>query len=271
MDILSGLGKTSRVRLSSVLRETKGIVSVEETAKILQIKKIKAAKILSLLAKKGWLSRVQRGLYIPVPLESRTPNVVLKDPWLIVWKLFSPGYIGGWSSAEYWHLTEQIFHTTIVMTTKTPRKRRLNFKGIKFQIHTIPDKFLFGLKPVWRNQFKVFISDPTRTILDMLSNPILGGGIRPTADVFNQYLDSPDKNLELLIEYGDRMGNGAFFKRLGFFLEKFEPESNGTIKACQSRITKGNAKLDPTLKSKKLITRWRLWIPESWEKNRNFD
>jgi hypothetical protein len=34
-----------------------------------------------------------------------------------------------------------------------------------------------------RGQVKVSVSDPTRTILDLLSDPALGGGIRSTMDM----------------------------------------------------------------------------------------
>ena len=34
----------------------------------------------------------------------------LEDPLVIAEKLFSPCYVGGWSAAEYWGITEQIFN-----------------------------------------------------------------------------------------------------------------------------------------------------------------
>ena len=127
---------------------------------------------------------------------------------------------------------------------------------------------MFGLKPVWRGQVKVSVSDPTRTILDMLSDPQLGGGIRSTGDVFRDYLKSENKKIDLLIEYADRLGNGSVFKRLGFLLEQFAQDEQNTIKLCQTRVTKGNSKLDPKLPGDKLVTRWRLWTPKNWAKER---
>jgi predicted transcriptional regulator of viral defense system len=127
---------------------------------------------------------------------------------------------------------------------------------------------MFGLKPVWRGQVKISVSDPTRTILDMLSDPQLGGGIRSTVDVFRDYLRSENKKIDLLIEYADRLGNGSIFKRLGFLLEQFAQDEQNMIKLCQTRLTKGNSKLDPKLPGDKLVTRWRLWTPKNWAKER---
>ncbi|HIJ57791.1 MAG TPA: hypothetical protein HPQ03_16940 [Deltaproteobacteria bacterium] len=263
---LTGIGKTDRERMAAIIRGTKGTVSVGDTARILGVTPTDAAKMLSRWTKKGWMSRVRQGLYIPVPLESRTADVPLEDPWLIADRLFSPCYIGGWSAAEYFDLTEQIFSTVVVMTVQKPRNRRPDIKNTTFLLRTVSEKAMFGLKPVWRGQVKVSVSDPTRTILDMLVDPVFGGGIRSVTDMLENYLSSENKNLEQLIEYGERLGNGAVFKRLGFLLERKASDEAEAIEKCYKRLTAGNAKLDPKLNNIRLITRWRLWVPENWKR-----
>jgi len=266
MEKITGLGTIDRERLTALIRGTKGTISVAESADILKVSSIDAAKMLARWAKKGWLSRVRRGIYIPIPLESRTTDVTLDDPWIVAERLFGPCYIGGWSAAEYWNLTEQIFRTIAVMTVQEPRKRTINIRGTNFLLRTVSGKNMYGLKSVWREQVKVSVSDATRTILDMLSDPGLGGGIRSTADMFRNYLKSENKNLDILIDYSMRLGNGAVFKRLGFLLERFSPEEKTIIGKCKSQLTKGNTKLDPKLGADKLVTRWKLWIPNNWVK-----
>lgn len=265
MQLISGLGKTDRKRLAALIRGTKGTVSVAEAAGILKVSPTDAAKMLARWASKGWLSRVRRGLYVPIPLESRTADVALEDPWMIANRLYSPCYIGGWSAAEHWGLTEQIFRTVVVMTTQRPRDRKPVIKGTSFLLRTVPQKAMFGLKSVWRGQVKISVSDPARTIVDMLADPALGGGIRSASDMLNAYLRSENKNTKLLTEYVGRLGNGAVFKRLGFLLERLTPSEHGAIAACLTRLTKGRARLDPRLGAEKLVTRWRLWIPDNWK------
>jgi len=267
MKTLSGIGKLNRHRLAEIIRGTKGSISVTEAANILNLSFPKVAKMLSLWAKKGWLSRIRRGIYIPIPLESRTVDTVLEDPWIIAEKLFAPCYIGGWSAAEYWGLTEQIFRTILIMTQQKPRNRSLVIKGTKFLLRTISDKAMFGIKPVWKGQVKVSVSDPTRTIIDMLNDPQLGGGIRSTMDIFINYLKSEKANMDLVLEYAKQLGVGAVYKRLGFLLERFAPDKKTAINICQLSLTAGNTKIDPKSRQSgtdRLITRWRLWIPESW-------
>lgn len=266
MQSMNGLGKADRERLSAVLRGTKGTIFVAEAAEILGMPTSGAAKLLSRWAKKGWLSRVRRGLYVPVPLESRFADVPLEDAWVIADKLFGPCYIGGWSAAEYWGLTEQIFRTVVVLTTQRPRERKLTIKGTAFLLKTVPVDAMFGLKAVWRGREKVSVSDPTRTILDILSEPQLGGGLRSTVDMFRNYLTLENKELKLLLEYAEQLGNGAVFKRLGFLLEQYAENEQDVINLCREKLTAGNTKLDPALKEERLVTRWRLWVPERWTK-----
>ncbi|HAX99472.1 MAG TPA: hypothetical protein DCY12_11440 [Candidatus Atribacteria bacterium] len=264
MESISGLGKEDRKKLAALLRKTKGTISVQEASAILNTSNVKTAKLLSRWAEKGWLSRIKRGLYVPIPLESPTIEIALEDPWIIADRLYSPCYFGGWSAAEYWSLTEQTFRTVIVMTTKKPRNRTPNIKGTPFSLKTISEKTFFGTKSVWRGQIKLSVSDPSRTILDMLDNPQLGGGIRSVVDMLSNYFNSEYRNLKLLIEYAIRLNNGAVFKRLGFLLERLAPDQVSLINICKKNLTLGNAKLDPQLTSEKLITRWRLWVPKSW-------
>ncbi|OGP56901.1 MAG: hypothetical protein A2162_07480 [Deltaproteobacteria bacterium RBG_13_52_11b] len=271
MQTISGLGKGSRNRLAKIVRDTKGTFSVSQVAEILQLSADKAAKVLSRWMQQGWVSRVRRGLYIPIPLEAPSTDVVLDDPWIIAERLFSPCYIGGWSAAEYWELTEQIFRTIVVMTTLKPRNRRPVIKGSSFQVCTIPEKAFFGMSAVWRGRVKVNVSDPTRTVLDMLNDPTLGGGLRSVADVFRNYLNSKNKDTSLLIRYADSLGNGAVFKRLGFLALRFAPAEEDLISACRSRLTKGNVKIDPTMPADRLITAWRLWVPAGWAKDNKID
>lgn len=271
MEAISGLGKESRNRLAKVMRESKGTVSVRQVADILKLTPDRAAKMLSRWANQGWVSRVQRGLYVFIPIEARSIDIALEDPWIVADQLFSPCYIGGWSAAEYWELTEQIFRTIVVMTTRKPRNRKPVIKGSSFLLRTISGNALFEMNSVWRGQVKINVSDPTRTLLDMLNDPALGGGLRPIVDVFKTYMASKEKDIDLLIKYAVILGNGAVFKRLGFIATRFAPTEQSLIDSCRAHLTKGNAKIDPSMPADKLITAWNLWVPVNWAKEGKSD
>lgn len=265
--ISKGLGQQSRAQLGELLRYSSGTITPQQAGSVLKLPPNKAAQLLSRWASQGWLARVRRGLYVPVPLEAQSPDVALEDPWLVAERLYSPCYIGGWSAAEHWGMTEQMFRTLLVLTTRKPRDRRPILRGSSFQLRSVREQVLFGLKAVWRGQVRVNVSDPSRTLVDLLADPELGGGLRATVDVLRNYLDSTEfRDLKLLLSYAERLDNGAVFKRLGYLLERYAPAEKESIAFCRARLSKGNTKLDPALAPKRLVTVWRLWLPEGWDR-----
>ncbi len=251
----------TRERLSKLLREGGDVLTVEHAGRILDIDSAEAAKTLARWCKQGWLSRIKRGVYVPVPVESISTDRALEDAWIVIPDLFGPAYVGGWSAAEHWDLTEQVFRDICVFTARTVAQRHQLIHNIPFVVtHIAPDK-QFGTKTVWKKEKKLSVSDPTRTIVDMLSNPWAGGGIEHVIDCFKSYVKSDHVNPKQLVEYAERLGNAAVFKRLGFMAEQILGTGNFLVTACKSQLSKGNAQLDPALKGDKLITRWRLFVP----------
>ncbi len=129
---IGGLSKKGRELLGLVLKATGDTVEVKDVTKLLSVPPDKAAQLLSGWCKRGWISRVRRGIYIKVPLQSSNPTAMVDDPWGLASKLFYPAYIGGWSAAEYWDFTEQIFNSTLVITSKKIHQRDLEMNGVKF-------------------------------------------------------------------------------------------------------------------------------------------
>jgi len=262
---LSGLGKASRAQLAAVLRQSAGTVTPSVVAEVLAMPRTDSAKLLARWAAQGWLQRVRQGIYIPVALESARADAPPEDSWVLAEAAFAPCYISGWSAAEHWGLTEQMFRTVLVSTTRRVRDREPRMGGITFRLRTVNKNTFFGLKTVWRGRARVSVSDPARTLIDLLSDPSLGGGLRSSADILQNYLASKEhRDVAQLVSYAEALGVGAVFKRLGFLLTKFAPEEGEAIARCARSLTQGNARLDPALPANKLVTAWRLWLPEGW-------
>jgi predicted transcriptional regulator of viral defense system len=252
-----------RAQLSHVLREAGDLVSVDDVSRTLRLQRSDAAKLLSRWQSQGWLRRLRRGIYAPVPLTALGQNQVLEDPWVVVPELFGPAYIGGWSAAEHWGLTEQLFRSVCVLTTKPIRSKQQSVQGTPFVLKHAREAAMFGTRPVWRGQAKIAVSSPAKTIIDMLEDPALGGGIRHVSECLDEFLKEGAAGVKELLAAADQLGNGAVFKRLGFLAEQRGGPA-ALIAACQERLTTGNAKLDPALSCPRLVTRWRLWSPARW-------
>lgn len=265
IDSLKKKGTNSKSKLASVLQASKDFVSIDIATKVLGVNRAEAAQILARWANQGLIKRIKRGVYVPVSMASFGAEQVIEDPWLLVPEIFSPGYIGGWSAAEHWGLTEQLFRGICVLTSKSIRKTNYDLQGIPFVIKQIDEKKLFGLKPVWRSQTKILVSSPSRTLVDMLDDPFLGGGIRHVNECLNKFLKEENKEQNEIIDYAKQLDNGAVFKRLGFLLSLI-PGYEKLAQECTKYLTEGNAKLDPLIKCDRLIKKWKLWVPQKWKR-----
>jgi len=246
-----------------LVRGTGDVIQVDDAVRVLDLNRTMAAKTLARWTTQGWLRRVGRGAYVPAGLESLGSEHVLDDPWVLVPALFAPAYVGGRTAAEHWDLTEQIFNDIVVFTAQPLRTKSLNRHGALFTLNHTDERKLFGTKGVWRGHSKVEVSDVHRTIIDMLNDPAIGGGIQQVADCLAVYFRREDRNDEQLLSYAQRLGNGAVFKRLGF-LAGSDPTATHLVSACLAQLTKGNAKLDPALDCPRLVSRWHLWVPSFW-------
>lgn len=254
----------SRTRLAAVLRATKEVVGVASVSQVLGIDRHRAAQLLSRWRNQGWLRRVGHGLYVPVPLDLAGSEQVIADPWVLVPALFGQCFIGGWTAAHHWELTEQLFNETLVFTTRRVTEKRATAQGTVFALRHIAAKRLFGLKTLWRGAIKVAVSDAPRTLVDMIAAPDVGGGIDHVIDCLSAYLHSKTADRDLLVRYAEQFDNGAVFKRLGFLADTRLRDSK-LAAACRARLTHGYARLDPALASPKLSTVWRLWVPARWK------
>jgi predicted transcriptional regulator of viral defense system len=101
--------------------------------------------------------------------------------------LFAPAYVAGRTAAEYWDLTEQIFKDIVVVTGQTIRHKIQTRQGFEFTLKHLSAEKIFGIKAIWRHNTRVSISDLHRTIVDMLDDPPLGGGMQQVSDCLDAY------------------------------------------------------------------------------------
>lgn len=256
---LRGLGTRERRLLSALLASEQPTISAEDVVRHLGVSRTQANLMLSRLAKKGWLQRLKRGVYSPVPISSRTNTPIPEDPFGVASALFAPCYISGWSAAEHWNLTEQVSNTVVVLTSRRLRSTNHVVARLRFRTKYISEESLFGTTKVWYGTVPAEIADPDRTLVDILSWPDLGGGGRQTMDIVQAYWNSEYANPDRLLEYAERLCNGALFKRLGFTTELFSLPDDDWLTRCRQGMTKGVALLDPSGPNRgTIVSRWRV-------------
>jgi len=245
----------------------KATISTDDAVEALLVDRLTANYILYKLNRTGWLKRVARGKYVLVPVDADDPDISVVDPWVIASDLFSPCYIGGWDAVSHWDLTDQIFNVTYVFTTKKLKKRINTHLGHKFIVQKVPESALLGLIKVWKDNKRILMSDPSRTVIDLMLNPVVYGGISIIRNVYKEYLESEEhKDFKLILHYLESMKNNAAYKRIGYLTEQLQPTETDFIRQCHDKMKKGKIRLDPGIKSPKLSTKWQLWLPSSKEK-----
>ena len=259
---MDGTPSTRQKRLAALLRATYGTIRVVDAMRILEIDRQHASRLLAGWHKQGIIRRVAHGLYVPVQPSALGQTQVLEDPWVLVPKLYTPGYIGGWSALEYWELTEQLFRSVCVLTHKRVTYGETVHQGVGFFVKYVPEKHLFGTKTIWLGNTKIQVSGPYKTLLDCVDDPHLGAGLQHVTDClleFTKVFDKPG-DLDVLLDHAIQINNGALFKKLGYLAEmlKFKPSF---VDECHKRLTSGYATLDKNSKNNRLVTRWNLWVP----------
>ena len=257
----AGVTGRRRKQLMMLHRAFHGPFDALQAASVLDVDLDRTRRLLAALADSGWLARVRKGWYIGVPLEASEPREWREDPWVVAATLFSPGYIGGWSAVEHWGLTDQIFNVIYVIAGRKVAPTRQTVQGTDFLIRTVPERALFGTRRVWRQRAAVNVSDPHRTVIDILDVPAAAGGVLHASEVLQAYFESEHADQAKLLQYGARLGRGTVFKRLGYLAERAQLADVDFVEACRSRITKGVSRLDPSGPPNGRITsRWNLRV-----------
>lgn len=259
-----GLSGRERELVDQIAAEERLVVSADHVMSFWKVSRAAANSTLSRLAKKGWLQRLRRGTYTAVPLGSLTDTPAIAAAWPIAAQLFAPCFISGWSAAEHWGLTDQIFNVVSVVTAHPQRARDQRVGGIRFRTRTLRPEKMFGDTPVWFGSARVHVADPHRTMIDILDAPDFGGGGRHAMDIAQAYWRSSLADADAVLEYAAKFDRGTVFKRLGLTAEVFGTPSDRWVKRCADGCTAGISLLDPSAPNNgPLRSRWgiRLNIP----------
>ncbi|MCK4504652.1 MAG: type IV toxin-antitoxin system AbiEi family antitoxin domain-containing protein [Candidatus Aegiribacteria sp.] len=256
-----GISQVHRALLARLHRNFKGTFTSREAADCLGLPAKKANRLFAHWASRGWLSRIRRGMYITVPLDAINPSEWRVDPWLIADALFAPCYIGGWSAAEYWGLTEQIFNDIVVFTSGGTRRRSHEVKGTRFIVISVPVKRITDFKTVWRDDLRVKVSSPARTVIDILDKPELGGGIRHAAQITVEFFQGEHSDHFSILSILESWKNKSVCKRLGFIIETFDLDAPAVLAYCCANVSSGYSRLDPSIGRKgTLLRKWMLEV-----------
>lgn len=245
--------------LSRLAAKGKSIFSTDEAEEVWQ-GSTSIHVVLHRLEKKGWLQRLDRGVYLLIPLEAGPDRFWSESPLVIASHLIQPGAVAYWSALHYWQMTEQLPRITYVQSTK--RKQPLEVQGMPFQFVTVKESRYFGIADRQINEQKFKISDREKTLIDCANRPDLSGGMIQLGQALKHEYAHID--WDKLSDYFERWGGGAVVKRIGYLVDVLDvpvPDRERRLIHWKSLLTRGISLLEPGAGNEgSIVTAWQIQV-----------
>jgi predicted transcriptional regulator of viral defense system len=211
---LRTLGPAESKVVLSLREEGRSVVRASEILEILGSEN-SARKVIRNLLRKGWLSRIVGGKYMLLPPEHGPDNLGENNILALAAAAVEPSYIGWWSAASFHGFTTQRPMTVFVAALRQNPSRTIEGSDVRF-IKVAARKF-FGHKTYNVYDRSVFISTPSKTLVDCLDRPDLAGGPSELARIVHSGLNKvePEEILSDVLT----MKSTALIQRFGFLAE----------------------------------------------------
>jgi len=238
------LGPQARRFLATLAGKDRRIFRTEEAFAFWSSRGL-ARKALSRLVEGGWLKRLERGLYLIVPLEAGPEGHWTEDARVVASQLVPDGAVAYWTALHHWGLTERVPRTVFVQTRRRKHRSRLMVLGVRYEIVFVVERKFFGVTRQWSGGARFAITDREKTLIDALDRPDLCGGIPVIVGAFR---DLTEIDWDRLDTYLRQFASGAVYKRLGYLVETLEvpvPDASRRLAAWKKASSQGLALLYP--------------------------
>ena len=239
-----------------------------QIAKEMELSRQIVRNVLVKLTQSGWLTRLKRGLYvIQSPLY---PEQI--HPFAIAQALVSPMAISHWYALAHHGFTTQIppmVQASTPVKVVTPEMRSgeayrprgtaaWQVLDIEIEYVHVKEENFWGFTHEWVSSWhRVPITDPERTLFDLIARSDLFGGISMAIESISSNLERID--LPKLVQYAIRYDVGAYIKRLGWILVT-SGANDDVLDPLLTYETQNYYLLDPQGSDQgEPITRWNLY------------
>ncbi|MCK5107866.1 MAG: hypothetical protein KAQ83_04005 [Nanoarchaeota archaeon] len=159
---MEGLSKKETEIISELEFKEKYFFIVDDINKFYK-NKAQRYNIIKNLIKKQRIVKLNKNKYYLIPIKARTGKWT-ENSFIVADEIFNGKdyFIGGWSAANYWRLTDQIPMRVDIWTTK--RQGRINILGIRFQFHRTTKKRIEEsvIKKVGEHPFRIQNNEITK-------------------------------------------------------------------------------------------------------------
>jgi predicted transcriptional regulator of viral defense system len=179
-----------------------------------------ARKLAHNLVRKGWLQRIRPGLYLLNPSEHGPDAIPDTDPFRVGALLASPYYFGYATAAELLGLLPQAGRVYYVVAPV--RSRRIRRGNAEFRFVHTSARAIWGTRSIERRGVSLVVSDPERTVIDVVTRPELAGGLPGAARIL--FAAKPTLDWDRMAQYVGRAQRPSLAQRIGFLGQRVRPE-----------------------------------------------
>lgn len=221
-----------------------------------------ALSILSEYTKKGYISKVRRGLYVAMDFATKSPVL---DRYEVAALLEDDAVVSHHSAFSYYGFANQVSYCMYVSTKQ--RFRPFSFEGYDYM------KVRSTIGKGISRKGRVVVTDMERTVLDCIYDFSLCLGF----EEFTKCISSLPGLLEdRIIDYLPEYGSDFMFQKTGFIFERFG-ESLGlgrsVLNFCRERIGTVRALLpEYDERGMELSSNWNLLVPRNlWKHTMKYE
>ena len=221
-----------------------------EAAELLNVDTSTAARLLSTLVARGWITRHRKGIYEIAPIWASPSQPFDPDRYaaLSLW-VGEPYYVGFRSALEVRDWLDYPVRGRMWVAVARPHHTPVTLRDRVTWVVLREDRFDWGLERHWIGSQAIWISDPERTVLDGLHLPRHIGGVTEVAVVLVRAWSTFDRTR--LLAHTDRFAIEAVRRRLGFVLEAVDlPGARNTAQQLHATLSASRRSpviLDPSL------------------------
>lgn len=252
------LGETEARLLASLASQDKTIFTTEDARWVTGTSAPATNSLISNLLRKKWLIRLNRGVYLIVPL-SAGEQAEYSENWFVVANHLiqpHPYYLSHYSALEIHEMTTQPVLTVYISTPV--RRVPKEIAGAMYRFVLTKPEDIWGVENIWVTPSQqVTVSDLERTIVDCLDRPELCGGIIEVARGLWAKRDSVD--FAKLGDYVTKLGRKSVAKRLGILLDVYELGTPEIFEKLQPLVSASYVPLDPSLPASGCyLSKWKI-------------
>jgi len=227
--------------LSELAAAGRYVFTIEDARQALGNNGADTARVLSRLATKRWLQRLERGKYRLIPLEAGPEAHWAEHEYLVAAALIQPYYLAYATALNYYGYSERQPRPVWIATTR--RKRPVTVEGITYRFVTLREHKFFGYTTVELLDSSIQMAEREKAIADGFDHPEYCGGVVEPAK--GLWLGSDELDLARLVDYSRRLGNRTAIRRLGFWLERLEIGDPALLLQLEVPKDRNYARLDP--------------------------